>query len=99
MDYLRYYEKDGFWHPPSDANLSEHLHKVISAGRGVRFDLKTLMPESYNIYLALEIAYQERTGRNTHTCHKLTDEQYKTVLAELEEVIKNDPCNREWMKY
>ena len=98
MDYIRYYEDDGFWHPPSDANLSEHLHNVVVAGRSVHFRMEEQMPKSYEIYWALESAYREKTGRMAHISHKLTDEQYKIVVAELEELIKNDPCDREWMK-
>ena len=99
MEYLRYYKQDGYWYPPSDANLSEHLHNVVVAGRSVWFRMQEQMPESYEIYWVLESAYREETGRRAHIYHKLTDEQYKIVIAELEEVIKKDPCNREWMKH
>ena len=99
MDYLRYYLDDGYWYPPSDANLSERCHNVAVAGRSVRFDMQTEMPESYKIYWAHESRYQEETGRRAHIFHKLTDEQYKIVVAEMEALMKRDPCDREWMKY
>ena len=98
MEYLRYYEQDGYWYPPSDANLSEHLHNVFVAGRSVHFRMREQMPKSYAIYWALESAYQEETGRRAHIYHKLTDEQYKIVVAELEELIKDDGVDRRWMK-
>ena len=98
MDYLRYYEQGGFWHPPSDANLSEHLHNVVVAGRSVHFRMREQMPKSYEIYWALESAYREETGRRAHIYHKLTDEQYKIVVAELEELIKDDGVDRRWMR-
>ncbi len=98
MDYLRYYKEGGFWYPPSDANLSEHLHNVVVAGRSVHFRMEEQMPKSYEIYWALESAYREETGRMAHIYHKLTDEQYKIVVAELEELIKDDGVDRRWMR-
>ena len=98
MEYLRYYEQDGYWYPPSDANLSEHLHNVFVAGRSVHFRLREQMPKSYAIYWALESAYREETGGRAHIYHKLTDEQYKIVVAELEELIKDDGVDRRWMR-
>ena len=98
MEYLKYYKKDGFWHPPrGNANISEILHNV--AGRGVKFDMGEQMPKSTEIYWKLESEYREKTGRRAHTSHQLTDEQYKIVVAELEELINYDPCDREWIKY
>ena len=66
MEYLRYYEQDGYWYPPSDANLSEHLHNVFVAGRSVHFRMREQMPKSYAIYWALESAYREETGGRAH---------------------------------
>lgn len=99
MEYLQYYKKNGFWHPPrGNANISEFLHNIVVAGRGVEFDMGEQMPKSTEIYWALESAYRQKTGRIAHICHQLTDEQYKIVVAELEELIKHDPCDREWMR-
>ena len=98
MDYLRYYQENGLWYPPSDANLSEHLLNVVLAGRSLLFRMRDQMPKSYEIYWALESAYREETGRRAHIYHKLTDEQYKIVVAELEELIKDDGVDRRWMR-
>lgn len=98
MEYLRYYFEGGFWYPHSAANLSEHCHNIVVAGRSVRFDMRKQMPASFAIYWALESAYRDKTGRRAHTFHKLTDDQYKIVAGELAAVIRKDPCDREWMK-
>ena len=98
MEYLKYEECNGLWYPPRDANVSEILHGIVVAGRSVRFDMETLMPKSYKIYWKLESEYRKKTGGRAHILHTLTDAEYRTVVAELERVIAEDPCDREWMK-
>ena len=97
MEYLKYEACNGLWYPPLDANLFEIVYGIVVAGRSIRFDMQTRMPESYKIYWKLESAYR-KTGRRAHILHTLTDAEYRTVVAELEKVMTEDPCNREWMK-
>lgn len=98
-----YSEEEGDWYPPRDSNLSEIMNSVITAGRskGVGqkpyFRMEEQTPRSYAIYRRIEDEYQRKTGCIAHTSHKLTAEEYMDVLEEVAKVIKEDPCDREWM--
>lgn len=98
MEFLRYHYENGWWYPPRDANLGEILNGIVSAGRGIDFDMERTMPHSYAIYRRFEDKYQKKTGRIAHIQHKLNNKEYLLVVQELERVLQDDPCDREWMK-
>ena len=93
--YLRYYEKDGSYSPPSDANLSEQLDGVTTSQS--LWTMKKNTPYAYSVYREIEDEYQKVTGSWAHTCHSLSVEQYIRVVYELYNYIKDDDIDRKWM--
>ena len=93
--YARYTLREGKWHSPGTGNMSEHAYNIVSAGRGLNFNLKDVMPESYKIYKQHEIRYWSAKG--DHTYHSLTEKEYETFLNELWAAMEKYPCDRGWM--
>lgn len=104
--YMRYEWSGSNWRPTSDSNLSEIIHRVITAGRTCSYgqkpfyNFKEQLPIAYEVYSRIEQEYQKKMKNlRAHTWHTLTNEEYVKILDEVWAIIEKDPCDRAWLVY